>query len=136
MQRKLVKKHLTSFLCNDIIYLPSKLGYYIGGVRVNKEEILAKSRNEKNDEGLIDATNRGQRKGIVTFCLVFIFIVLFNLFTGQSNYAPMAMFFAFNAAEAYPKYKFTKNKAHLVTTIASSIACIAFLINLVIATLR
>ena len=103
---------------------------------MNKEEILAKSRKEKNDEGLIDATNRGQGIGVVAFCLVFVFIVFFNFFTGQSNYAPMAMFFAFNAAEAYPKYKFTKNKSYLINVIFGSIACIAFLINLVITTLR
>lgn len=103
---------------------------------MNKDEILAKSRKEKLDEGLIYAENRGRKIGISVFCLVFAFIVLFNFFNGESSYAPMAMFFAFVASESYPRYSFTKNKGYLITVVAGAIACIAFLGSLIITTLR
>ena len=103
---------------------------------MNKEEILAKSRKENNDEGFVAAKNHGQKIGIGAFCLVFAFIAVFNIFNGQSSYAPMAMFWAFLAAEAYPQYKFTQNKGYLIAGIAGTIACIASLGSLVITTLR
>lgn len=103
---------------------------------MNKEQILARSRAEKTDEGMQQAENRGRRIGISTFCIVFIFIVLFNLFNGQHSYAPYAMFWAFVAAEAYPKYRFTKNKAYLISTIAGFIASIASLASFVLSVLR
>lgn len=102
---------------------------------MNKEEILRKSRNEKNDEGLIIAENKGQKLGYTAFCIIFIIIVFVNLFNGKSSYAPMAMFWAFLAAEAYPKYKFTKQTTYLITTIAGSIASLAFLASFLIETL-
>lgn len=103
---------------------------------MNKEEILAKSRQEKNDEGFVAARSRGQKVGIGAFCVVFAFIAIFNFLNGQSSYAPMAMFWAFLAAEAYPQYTFTKNKGYFIAVIAGTTACIASLGSLVITTLR
>lgn len=102
---------------------------------MNKEEILMRSRNEK-DEGLEYAENKGRKVGITAFCCVFIFLVLFNLFKGQSNYAVFSMFWAFAAAEAFPKYRFTGQKTYLVSTVCGSIACIASLLSHIITTLR
>ncbi len=103
---------------------------------MNKEEILEKSRKEKSDEGLIAAENQGRKIGIGVFCGVFVFIILFNFFYGQPNYAPMGMFWAFLAAEAYPKYKFTQRKGYLLIVVAGAIACIASLGSFIITTLR
>lgn len=103
---------------------------------MNREEILEKSRNEKKDEGMIEAENKGRRIGITAFSAVFIFIILFNFINGQPSYAPMAMFWAFAAAEAYPKYKFTNKKDYLVTAIAGAVASIGFLACFVINVLR
>ena len=99
---------------------------------MNKEEILMKSRKEKKDEGMIQAENHGREIGISAFCLVFIFVYLFNFFTNQPNHGPFAMFWAFMAAEAYPKYRFSKSKAYLVTTIAGSITSIISLLSLIL----
>ncbi len=96
---------------------------------MNKEEVLERSRAEETDEGMQQAENRGRRIGEMAFSVVFVFIVVFNLFTGQNNYVPMAMFWAFIAAESYPKYQFTKNKAFLISTIAGSIASAASLVS-------
>lgn len=103
---------------------------------MNREEILEKSRKEKSDEGLISAENKGRKIGIAAFCFVFIFIIVFNLFNAQPNYVPMALFWAFFAAEAYPKYKFTSKSGYLVTVIAGALASLAFLVSHVLAVLR
>lgn len=103
---------------------------------MNKDEILEKSRAEKDDEGMQEAENRGRRIGEIAFCSIFIFIVLFNFFTGQDNYAAMSMFWAFMAAQAYPKYQFTKKKVFLVTAIAGAAASIASLVSFIIVSLR
>ena len=91
--------------------------------------------NIDKDEGMTEAENRGRRIGVMAFSAIFIFIVLFNLFNGQPNYAPMAMFWAFLSAEAYPKYRFTKQKAYLVTTIAGGVASLASLASFVLSVL-
>ena len=102
---------------------------------MNREEILAKSRKERNDEGMVEAENKDLKIGLCVFCAVSAFIILFNFFNGQSSYAPMAMFWAFIAAEAYPKYTFTKQKSYLIITIAGAIAAIASLGSFVITVL-
>lgn len=96
---------------------------------MNKEEILQKSRQEKYDEGLIQAENKGRKIGVFAFAGVLIFITLFNFFTGEPYYEALAMSWAFIAAQAYPKYKFTSNKSYLVTVIAGTIASISYLIS-------
>ena len=85
---------------------------------MNREEILAKSRAEKMDEGMQQAENRGRRIGVSAFCCVYVFIVIFNFVQGYPSYGFHAMFWAFVAAEAYPKYRFTGNKGFLVSTVA------------------
>lgn len=102
---------------------------------MNKEEILKKSREEGNDEGLKEVENNGRKLGEMAFTLVFIFILIINSLNGKSSYAPMAMFWAFLAAEAYPKFKFTKQKVYLISIFAGSIANVAYLINFVIETI-
>ena len=72
---------------------------------MNREEILAKSRAEKMDEGMQQAENRGRRIGVSAFCCVYVFIVIFNFVQGYPSYGFHAMFWAFVAAEAYPNYR-------------------------------
>lgn len=102
---------------------------------MNKEEILKKSREEGNDEGLLEAENNGRKLGYMVFSLVFIFILIINFLNGKSSYAPMAMFWAFLAAEAYPKFKFTKQKVYLISTFAGTIASVAYLMSFVFETI-
>ena len=95
---------------------------------MNREEILARSRAEQNDEGMRDAEEKGRRIGIRAFCLVEVIVLLFNFFTGQPNYVPMAMFWAFAAAEAYPKYRFTGKRSFLAVTIMGGVCSLLFLV--------
>ena len=103
---------------------------------MNKEQILARIRAANEDEGMQQAENNGRKIGFIAFCFVFIFIILFSVFNGQHSYAPYAMFWAFMAAEAYPKYRFTKKKVYLLLTIAGSLASIASLANFILNVLR
>lgn len=102
---------------------------------MNKDEILEKSREEKNDEGLIAAENKGRKIGMIAFTIVFAFTLVFNFFNGNDIYACIAMFWAFFATETYPKYKFTKNKVYLFTTILGATACIIAIATLITKTL-
>lgn len=103
---------------------------------MNKEQILSRSRAEKSDEGMQQAENSGRRIGVSAFCVVFIFLILFNTFKGHQSYAPFAMFWAFIAAESYPKYRFTKNKAYLISTVAGTIASAAALVSYILSLSR
>lgn len=95
---------------------------------MDKDEILKKSREAKEDEGTVYAENKGRRYGVAGFCTVFIVIMFFNLFTKQNNFVPYSMFFAYIAAEAYGKYRITAQKALVVTTVLGAIASVLFLI--------
>jgi hypothetical protein len=102
---------------------------------MEKDEILKKSREQKEDEGVIFAENKGRRFGVIGFSSVFIIILFFNFFTGQNNFVPFAMFWAYGTAEAYGKYSVTKKRAYLITTIFAAVASLCFLSCYIINTL-
>ena len=102
---------------------------------MNKEEVLQASRAQKEDEGQLYADQYGRKIGYIAFCVLFAAIVLFNFFMGQSNYVPFTLFWAFFGAEAYGKYRVTRKKSHLFTTICSAIAALCFLATYIIQTL-
>ncbi|WP_394863316.1 DUF6442 family protein [Paraclostridium bifermentans] len=102
----------------------------------NKEEILKRSRNSKRDEGMEFVENKGRTIGFRALCVIFIFIVLFNSFMGKRSDEVSALFWAYLAFESIPKYKFTHEKAYLVTTIFGIIASLASLLNFILTSLR
>lgn len=108
----------------------------IGGFIMDKEEILKKSREQKEDEGIVFADNKGRRYGEIGFCSIFIIIMLFNFFNKQNNFIPFSMFWAYISAETFGKYRITKKKALMVTTVFAAIASVAFLICHMLAVLR
>jgi hypothetical protein len=95
---------------------------------MDKDEILKRSRDLKEDEGDLYAENRGRRYGVMGFCAVFIAILFFNLFTGQSNFVPYSMFFAYLAAESYGKYRIVRKKAFLASTVLGTISSVLFFV--------
>lgn len=99
---------------------------------MNKEEILAKSRRENLDEGKTNAENQGLKIGSIAFTALIVFLILFNLCTNQPNDALLAIFWAFLAAQSYPRYRFSKEKSFLVTTIGGSLLSIANLATYII----
>lgn len=103
---------------------------------MDKEEILKRSREQKEDEGTAYADNNGRRYGVMGFCSVFIIIMFFNIFTKQNNFIPYSMFFAYMSAEAYGKYRAAKAKALMVTIVLASIASVSFLACHILTVLR
>lgn len=103
---------------------------------MNKEEVLQASRAQKEDEGQVYAEQYGRKIGYAAFSVLFAGIVVFNLFTGQSNSVPFTLFWAFFGAEAFGKYRVTKKKAYLFTTVCSALGSISFLAAYVIKTLQ
>ena len=103
---------------------------------MNREEILAKSRAEKMDEGMQQAENRGRRIGVSAFCCVYVFIVIFNFVQGYPSYGFHAMFGGFGAGVAYPNSRFPGNKGFLASTVAGTLASAASLGSFVISVLR
>lgn len=124
---------LTTILGSDMISMTIKLVNNTitlvkrGTIVMEKDEILKRSREQKEDEGVTFAQNKGRRYGIVGFGCVFIVIALFNLFKGQDNFVPFAMFWAYAGAEALGQYSVTKKKSFLISTIAAAIAVVCFL---------
>lgn len=133
---KLFKVLLKSKLKCDIIALTSFIGKNEEAIALNRQEILEKSRKENNDEGMVYAQNRGRMFGYIGFGIVFLFIIIFNLFNGRDSYAPMAMFWAFICFESYPKFIFTKRKSYLALTILSAVTTLSFLICFIMETLN
>lgn len=105
---------------------------------MNKKEILERSRQLHQDEGMEYAESQGRKIGFVAFCILFLFLAIFNLFYGESVtfHAISSLFWAFIAGESYGKYRFTKTKLYLVSVIAGSIASFLSIVNYIITTLR
>ncbi len=111
-----------------------------GENNMDKNTVLEKSRNSRSDEGIEYAESKGRKIGFVIFSLIFLFIILFNLFFSGGNnsvfYAASSMFWIFISTDAFEKFKFTRKKSHLVITIAGGVATIIWLANFIIITLE
>ncbi|HAZ36833.1 MAG TPA: hypothetical protein DEF85_08450 [Clostridiaceae bacterium] len=105
---------------------------------MDKEKILEKSREIHQDEGMEHAESQGREIGFIAFCILFIFLVIFNLFYGESVtfYAISSLFWALSAGESYGKYRFAKTKLHFISAIVCSITSILSVANYIIITLR
>ncbi|MCL1882356.1 MAG: DUF6442 family protein [Defluviitaleaceae bacterium] len=103
-----------------------------------KEEILAKNRNSKEDEGLEFAENRGRKIGYIAFVVVLVFLTLTNTFleggTPETGSAIAALAFAFTAADCYARYQFRKKVWYAVIAVTATVAVIVFCAFFVIAT--
>lgn len=102
-----------------------------------KDEVLARSRSEKADEGMENAGNKGRQFGFIAFCAMFIILMIFIFLfdSAKTFHAISALFWIYVSVEAYAKYRFSKNKAYLVTAIAGCIASLASLANYLLTTL-
>lgn len=95
---------------------------------MNKEEILKKSRNQNSDEGLANAENIGRKLAFSVFSVVFAIIMFFNIYIKETNYAILALFWTYVAAEIIPKYRFRKKTLDLVGMIGSFFLAAAFFV--------
>lgn len=103
---------------------------------MNKEDILNKSRNSKEDEGAEFIENKGIRLGFGIFSIISLLIVVFNEFVGLKSFDIFVLIFVFSSTESITKYKFTHKKRYIVSTIFSVIFCIICLIAYIDTSLR
>lgn len=94
---------------------------------MDREEILKRSRAEKEDEGVTYAENKGRRVGVIAFCLVFVIIAVFDFLMEQNSYAPFAMFWAYIAAEGWGKYRASGSRTHLWVVVCGGVSAVGWL---------
>lgn len=83
---------------------------------MKKEEILAKSRAEKHDEGVEYVAGRGRYYGVTAMSAMFIVLIIFNLVQGRKNDMLFAMWWTYAGFEALGKCR-AGNKAFIVAAI-------------------
>lgn len=99
---------------------------------MNKEEILEKSRNEKIDEGIEFASNKGRKIGVSGMCAMFIIIAVYNSLKGLDSNAIFAMFWTYLGFESYGMYTVSRKRIHLVGAVAGIFAGVLWLIGYMI----
>ncbi len=102
---------------------------------MNKEEILAKSRESMKKEEEAHVDNSAKVFGFKMLTIFIAVLVVFNLFTGRTSYDLISLTFASVSAQYYFRYKAYEKKNDKISYIASLIASICFLINHIIVSL-
>ena len=103
-----------------------------------KEEILAKSRNSSNDEGIDNAELRGYQLGNVVSIVMMVVLTGFSLFIRQfALSSAMSIFFcAPLCVKNIVVYHFSKRKRHLVFAIGMAIVFVGNSIFFILLVLR
>jgi len=81
-----------------------------------KQDILAKSRQSRHDEGIAYAINKGTILGSYYTEVVGLALIVFSLFTGQFLviYAVLALYGAHCFGEFLAKYRYFKQKRYML----------------------
>lgn len=103
---------------------------------MDREEILKRSRAEKENEGNTFLENRGRRLGVVGFCLMFIGLLVFNFITNRSSYSIHALFWCYVSLEAWGKYRTSRQQRFLTTGVLAAASSLCFLACYVLEVLR
>ena len=103
---------------------------------MDRDEVLKRSRAEKEDEGNTFLENKGRRWGVIGFCVMTIVLLVFNLATGQNSYSVLAMFWSYGPLEAWAKYRVSRRRAFLTTAVLAAICALCFLACHVIQVLK
>ena len=105
---------------------------------MEKDEILKKSRNSKQDEGKEFAETQAIRFGLVLFATVAGCIAIFCV-TQQdikSFYLTMGLILTFAASISFGRFYWAGKKIYIIGIIVCAIAAIVLLVNFVLISLR
>ena len=91
---------------------------------MDRDEILRRSRAEKEDEGNTFLENKGRRWGVIGFCAMTIVLLVFNLATGQNSYSVLAMFWSYASLEAWAKYRASRRHTFLITAALTAVSAL------------
>ena len=103
---------------------------------MDRDEILKRSRAEKEDEGNTFMENRGRRFGVVGFCLMVVVLLVCNFITDPSSYSIHAMFWSYISLEAWGKYRASDQTVFLTSTVLAAVSSLCFLACYVLEVLR
>lgn len=97
---------------------------------MNKEEILRKSRNEKIDEGILNAFDRSYRQGIKWFCFIFVPLTIIALIKMRVSELSLLMtiFYGFFGAFTNEYRKATNDKRTLFPKVLMLVSIIFFIL--------
>jgi len=107
-----------------------------GGFKMNKDEILEKSRREKKDEGIEYAMNNGRRLGTVGMSIMFVILLVYNLLKGIDSDALHAVFWTYIGLDNLGRYRITKEKSLLIGAVAGTLAGVLFFVTYILGTVR
>lgn len=103
---------------------------------MTKEEILSKSRTEKDDEGVKYCELQEIKLGFYWMSLVYGIVAMVNLliaFLKGSEmlgfYVASSLYFCFLSSQAYTKYRFTAEKKWKIYVITNAMASVGFFAN-------
>lgn len=98
---------------------------------MEKELILEKSRQEKNDEGREFVHNRGRKFGVLGMLIIFSILAVYNLYDNhqETNSALLAVFMGYLGCESIGIYSITKKKLDLIKAIAGPVLSIYFFVK-------
>ena len=133
----LLDKFTWYMLCSDCKEnLVKQQANWVRRLEMDRDEILRRSRAEKEDEGNTFLENKGRRWGMVGFCAMTIVLLVFNLATGQNSYSVLAMFWSYIALEAWAKYRVSRRHTFLTVAVLAAFSSLCFLACHVLGVLR
>ena len=97
---------------------------------MNKEEILARSRqeNQDGDERERTLSMKAKAAGAIGMAIMFVILVCVKMARGQNVYDLLALYFSFFAASDIFQYRLIKEKKYLGTAACYTFAAIVFMI--------
>lgn len=103
---------------------------------MNKEEILKKSRNSKNNEHFDSIVNKYLRtQSIIISCLC-IMLVLFNLSIGKGYFELFAILLSIHVVLNFSLYKYYSKKMYLYFCGVYLLICLSYLILYIVSELK
>ena len=84
---------------------------------MDREEILRRSRAEKEDEGNTYLENRGRRAGFYGLCAMYIALLAFNCWTEQPSESILALFTSYLTAEAWGQHRAGGRRLFLILSL-------------------
>ena len=102
-----------------------------------KEELLAKSRMAKQDEGVEYAEGRGNKIGVMIYAAVAAVLLVFSIPDRTDISGTVAaLSFAWVVGGTFSHYRFTKKKSYLVCVIAAAAATIGNMLLVIFPAIR
>jgi len=93
---------------------------------MKKEEILEKSRLEKQDEGQKDIEMKSNRYGEVGLVICFIVLIVFKTFKSLPIQDLLSLFWAYLGMKNVYVYQRDKTKTNLIAAVCGMISAVSF----------